>query len=897
MNRNRDNNGNGVIDTEEIRWYVPASSEIVDLVLGRNSLETPLLDYGRNYALNSPSYDLKTEQAHQSNTRFHFATSNQRVLWAEEGTSINPEVDTADWYDSGNGVMKWNWNLPPQQVRCVRALGTNLETDLNADLSPAFTTNAEYNGGRPTEIYPTYYELKNQRAYTSEAIHPHQETSTLNRLCYDGFEFSEKLYEFEDYQESQWVEDKRIETIPAHYEFPEGYYTEDNTYLGATVNDAKNRSFEIIGPTRRDEWHSGEYHEGGMYLPDPDSYSPTQKPGYQRFDAFWVGGVDHEEGWYKPDTGTYSDTGGDGYVWWDSFPVESTGHSAAWYKPDMSQYGGGDKNKKPAEGVYDWWEEKELPDPSTYHPAGWYKPDPNDYSSTQKDGYIYISAPFGDESTFHKKGKYLPDASNYSDSPKDGYYQWNAFYDNYHPAGNYAPDLKTYSPNPFEGGVWFNESYGNYQAGYYKPDPNSLNGPGSQWIGQPFYSGEYHPAGYYKPDTSASVLGEYDYTTDPRYKLIDAWYDRYCPAGWYKLGSYVNADQWHSPGDGYTYFESFYDKYFPAGWYKPYLPSQANVDNPWNNPDQNSNYHYFQKWYDEYYPEGWYRADESQRGNNSQEGYKPYPSWHEGGTRYPAGYYAPDPGSRADGDPYYNPDSRYKHFDGFWDETLPGGYYTDNGNYYGTTEAEAKEACWSEIKPQWREASGKYYPEETKEVDYSRWEHKSTGTWTDPYGTTGHLFVLPYNNGNPDLNTFVENHGITLRAANQVCKRLDRETGRPGWRLPNMKEAALIKIAMDNAGVYKTNGLTYQKDVVNGYDVGNFLSCTYREFGVDGGQSRADQTGYYTGVYYPEVENEVQGDWQDAVGGPLLGRICCITTHWNRHYYIRCVRDLQSSGE
>lgn len=201
MNRNRDNNGNGRIDLEELRWYVPASSEILDIVLGRNALDAPLMDYTNNYSLESPQEDKDLSQKHHGNTRFHYATSNNRVLWAEEGVTINPESD-----NNSDG-----WNLPPQQIRCARALGTDLSTDNTGDLSPAFTTNAESStDGYPTKIYPTYYHSKNKRTMIiSGALVPHQETSDLNRLYSNGFEFKKNLIQFvgsgnQVYEDGHW---------------------------------------------------------------------------------------------------------------------------------------------------------------------------------------------------------------------------------------------------------------------------------------------------------------------------------------------------------------------------------------------------------------------------------------------------------------------------------------------------------------------------------------------------------------------------------------------------------------------------------------------------------------------------------------------------------------------
>ncbi|MCH5237507.1 MAG: hypothetical protein J1E95_06890 [Muribaculaceae bacterium] len=203
MNRNRDNNGNGRLDLDEIRWYVPASSEIVDLVLGRRSLEDALMDYDANPALNTPANSPKNPK-HHVNTRFHYATSNNRKLWAEEGVTVTSVHNTRDW------------DMPPWDVRCVRALGTDLSTDNQNDLSPAFTVD---NQDSPTKIFPTYYEGKNKRAFTASILKPHQETSDLNRVCETGFEFTPQLFGTLNYHLNQWNRWTSFADFEYHYDF------------------------------------------------------------------------------------------------------------------------------------------------------------------------------------------------------------------------------------------------------------------------------------------------------------------------------------------------------------------------------------------------------------------------------------------------------------------------------------------------------------------------------------------------------------------------------------------------------------------------------------------------------------------------------------------------------
>lgn len=117
MNRNRDLNGNGRIDKEELRWYLPASGKYLRMILGRHSMKTPLMDYDGTSMLYYGA-------GSASNTRYHYATSDKIILWAEEG------VSTSDIMDDNE---EDTYSLPPWQVRCVRNLGVNLNKILNHD--------------------------------------------------------------------------------------------------------------------------------------------------------------------------------------------------------------------------------------------------------------------------------------------------------------------------------------------------------------------------------------------------------------------------------------------------------------------------------------------------------------------------------------------------------------------------------------------------------------------------------------------------------------------------------------------------------------------------------------------------------------------------------------------
>ena len=191
MNRNRDENGNGTIENEELKWYIPASGKYLRAILGRHSLETPIMPYEQVTELPSGYNEV--------NSRYHIYASNGMVVWAMEGLSANP------WnygWTTDNFKDPYNGHVPAQpawQVRCIRNLGTNLKTIQNTD-------NAAYeNKVQRAYVYDsknkivrmTYYDSNSKRikridgrgnAANSEM--PIHSVTSDNNMVYNAFEIS-----------------------------------------------------------------------------------------------------------------------------------------------------------------------------------------------------------------------------------------------------------------------------------------------------------------------------------------------------------------------------------------------------------------------------------------------------------------------------------------------------------------------------------------------------------------------------------------------------------------------------------------------------------------------------------------------------------------------------------
>lgn len=181
MNRNRDENGNGELDPEELKWYVPTSGKYVRLILGRNVLPTPIMNYSR------PSVGFFCGEG--ENTYYHFASSDNGIVWSEEGTSFSKFNGQSDQYSRS-----------PWQVRCIRNLGTDLSSvkggnrvDMAYDDTDKSTTT--YGGMVKTK----YYGGAALRTPQTDPLSVHKTNSPLNKLGTYGFEIAPRGNTFSNF--------------------------------------------------------------------------------------------------------------------------------------------------------------------------------------------------------------------------------------------------------------------------------------------------------------------------------------------------------------------------------------------------------------------------------------------------------------------------------------------------------------------------------------------------------------------------------------------------------------------------------------------------------------------------------------------------------------------------
>lgn len=248
MSRNRDLNGNGRIDENEIRWYLASLNEYIRIGIGNNALSSAQLFFGdKDNLSNYPSNDIKNGSLYYTSSE-----SGKRVYWAIEKGSYGA---VGDYYDGSS--------LP---IRCIRDLpATGTSTDVSSiDGVKSDATYKYYDNLSPKLLVfkdRLVSSLYRQRASGSLLVHNEDEDPNS---FYDGIFVAEDFL----YTENYWG---------------------DKTYRTFTLGD-------IIGYDGTVTWNGGRYSNNGtMTNPcagyDQDGYTNWRVPNLVELSAMNAAGL------------------------------------------------------------------------------------------------------------------------------------------------------------------------------------------------------------------------------------------------------------------------------------------------------------------------------------------------------------------------------------------------------------------------------------------------------------------------------------------------------------------------------------------------------------------------------------------------------------------------------
>lgn len=243
MNRNRDNNGDGKIDRNEVRWYLAAINQLIGMYVGDG-----LLNSNTKLYCKSPEYQASTDynkwQQHiVSSTMSGSNSDNPTILWAEEG------ISTGSFSYTETNCVKGT------AIRCVRNLGYidgKSDESYSIENEPEDYIKSEERTDGSYLFTCTHLNELALRYYTSSELIFADERSQENNL-YKKFEVAPKSgtlgMTFDDYNDAVSV---AVESGKRNSYCPDGYRTPSQIeaaimryYIG--INDNITRTYWSFG--------------------------------------------------------------------------------------------------------------------------------------------------------------------------------------------------------------------------------------------------------------------------------------------------------------------------------------------------------------------------------------------------------------------------------------------------------------------------------------------------------------------------------------------------------------------------------------------------------------------------------------------------------------------------
>ena len=202
LSRNRDLNGNGTIDDNEVRWYLASVNEYIRMGIGTNALsnlarlymgakgDMVKSQYPASYTDEGALYYTSSRDTYNGGG---YSSSGQRIYWAVERGAYGGDSDS-------NGHPYTN-----TPMRCIRILPAHTD---NQDITSVYNVKSDptYEWDATKRILKFKGRLVDElyRQYVSGVLMPHNEDSNANSF-YDGiYVAKEDVYEF---QQDHWWED------------------------------------------------------------------------------------------------------------------------------------------------------------------------------------------------------------------------------------------------------------------------------------------------------------------------------------------------------------------------------------------------------------------------------------------------------------------------------------------------------------------------------------------------------------------------------------------------------------------------------------------------------------------------------------------------------------------
>lgn len=169
LQRNRDEDGDGVINEDEVKWYMPALNQYAAFFIGAEALSRESRFY---------TYSDWRLIHYYSSTYANRDGLDVMTVWAEEGFSNSTAKQADGWY---NGAHSGGSGIGQRYYRCVRNVGNIVENSAGGKRPQ----NYWYKDNTRNIIYFTYLSpaaLRQVPVTSGELDYRHTERTTSNRI-------------------------------------------------------------------------------------------------------------------------------------------------------------------------------------------------------------------------------------------------------------------------------------------------------------------------------------------------------------------------------------------------------------------------------------------------------------------------------------------------------------------------------------------------------------------------------------------------------------------------------------------------------------------------------------------------------------------------------------------
>ena len=278
MTRNRDNNGNGTVDYDEIKWYLAAIDQYLGIYIGEQGLNKDAKLYpATEYEKNAYHYLSSTVGKYTNDV------NGGTIFWAEESCATS------------SGKVNWRGEEQQYAVRCVRNLGLDSDNLNEMGNNIQHYASIERLDDGTAAITSNYLNTKSLRAKTyaegeqypvgdefSEQNRPHvqfiiaKENSSYTKNYWSG-----ETYSYSSDQMKSFIESGELTKV-----CPEGYRVPYARELALMF---------VMNPSDGDpDFHNGEFID-------------WSNDGYNREQTYWLSSTYSAFGYFGDQT--YYDNG------------------------------------------------------------------------------------------------------------------------------------------------------------------------------------------------------------------------------------------------------------------------------------------------------------------------------------------------------------------------------------------------------------------------------------------------------------------------------------------------------------------------------------------------------------------------------------------------------------